>query len=129
MNLLSDWKWYSALAVFVLFTAFVVWLPGPGTRPTAAPATPSDNATPSSTVAPAPEAPQDASPAPSPAEQAPAPLDYDDMLQYTVQNGDTVEGIARLFVVSEDDLRRVNRLRFGEEFAPGDRILIPPSEL
>ena len=79
MNLLSDWKWYSALAVFVLFTAFVVWLPGPGTRPTTAPATPSDNATASSTVAPAPEAPQDASTAPSPAEQAPAPMDYDDM--------------------------------------------------
>lgn len=47
------------------------------------------------------------------------------MLQYTVQDGDTVYGIARLFVISEEDLRWANRIPEGGEFAPGDSIWIP----
>jgi spore germination protein YaaH len=48
------------------------------------------------------------------------------MLQYTVQEGDTVESITRLFVVSEDDFRRVNHIPNGGEVTPERRILIPP---
>ena len=47
------------------------------------------------------------------------------MLRYTVQEGDTVAGIARLFVISEDGLRRANRIPEGGEFNPGDNIWIP----
>ena len=47
------------------------------------------------------------------------------MLQYTVQDGDTVESIARLFVILEEDLRWANRIPEGGEVAPGDSIWIP----
>ena len=52
----------------------------------------------------------------------------DDMLRYRVQEGDTIGGLARLFVVSEGEIRRVNRLGEGEEVEQGAVILIPPME-
>ena len=47
------------------------------------------------------------------------------MLQYTVQDDDTVAKIARLFVIAEEDLRWANRIPEGGEFASGDKIWIP----
>ena len=49
------------------------------------------------------------------------------MLDYNVQEGDTVEGIARLFVVSADEIRKVNGLAPGAEVVPNKTIKIPPS--
>ena len=51
--------------------------------------------------------------------------DQENMLQYTVQDGDTVESIARLFVVSEQDLRWANHLPEDGEVVAGDRIRVP----
>jgi hypothetical protein len=45
------------------------------------------------------------------------------MLEYTVQEDDTPESIARLFVIRLDDLMAVNR---SVDFEPGQRIFIPP---
>lgn len=66
----------------------------------------------------------------APAAPAPAPEAagiQDAMLDYNVQEGDTVDGIARLFVVSADEIRKVNGLAAGEEVVPGKTIKIPPS--
>ncbi|HAL91628.1 MAG TPA: hypothetical protein DCM68_01225, partial [Verrucomicrobia bacterium] len=51
----------------------------------------------------------------------------DAMLDYTVQEGDTAEGIARLFVVRKDDILRVNNVAAGSDVQPGQKIKIPPS--
>ena len=70
----------------------------------------------------APEAPAVVAPA------APAPdASQEAMLDYTVQEGDTAEGIARLFVVSKDDILKVNNIAAGEDVKPGQKIKIPPS--
>ena len=109
MSLFSDWKWYAALGVFVLFTALVVWLPRPQAAPAAATPPPSPNGT-----------------ADMPSGR-PEPTDdeRENMLQYTVQDDDTVAKIARLFVTSEEELRWANRITEGGEFAPGDKIWVP----
>ena len=109
MKLLADWKWYAALAVFVLFTALVVWLPIPHTAP--ASATP-------------PPSPKGTVDMPS-GRPEPTADDRENMLQYTVQDDDTVAKIARLFVTSEEELRWANHIPEGGEFAPGDKIRIP----
>ena len=109
MRLLGDWKWNAALAVFVLFTALVVWL----TRPQAAPA-----------AAPTPPSPNDTTDMP-PGRPEPTAVERESMLRYTVQDDDTVYSIARLFVVSEEDLRWANQISEGGEFTPGDSIWIP----
>ena len=49
------------------------------------------------------------------------------MLEYTVQDGDTVESIARLFVVRQDEIRRVNNLSSGQDVSANQRIRIPPA--
>lgn len=51
------------------------------------------------------------------------------MLDYTVQDGDTAEGIARLFVVRKDDILRVNGIAAGSDVKAGQKIKIPPSSL
>ncbi len=90
---------WAAAAGFVAF--------GPGPRaPTSAPPT-------------VPAAAADAPP-------VPAPIPWDDMVEYAVQPEDTVAGIARLFAVPEDELRRVNHLPPGGEFRRAQRISIPP---
>ena len=76
--------------------------------------------------APVPEAAPAVAPAPAP-EAAPASGFQDAMLDYTVQEGDTVEGIARLFVVSKDDILKVNGIAAGTEVVPNQKIKIPPS--
>lgn len=117
MRLLGDWKWNAALAIFALCTAFVVFWPGPGSKPSGAPAT---------TTAQEPHG--TATNLPSAAEQDPTPAEYDAMLQYTVQEGDTAAGIARLFVISAEDLLRANHIRAGGEVTPGAIIRIPQSQ-
>ena len=110
MRLLADWKWYAALAVFVIFTALVVWLPGPQPKPTDA------------IVAFAPDlGPADQ----SPGRPEPTADERENMLQYTAQDGDTVAGIARLFRVTEENLRWANHIPDGGGFDPGDKIWLP----
>lgn len=53
--------------------------------------------------------------------------EQEDMLAYTVQDGDTVETIARLFVVRQEEIRRVNNLAPGQDVTPQQRIRIPPA--
>ena len=77
-------------------------------------------------VAPLPAPVPEVAPAPAP-EAAVASGFQDAMLDYNVQEGDTVEGIARLFVVSADEIRKVNGLAAGEEVVPNKTIKIPPS--
>ena len=98
---LGDWKWKGALLLFVAVAAAVVFVPLPHPPPP---------------------------PAPAPAESS-APLpDPDTMLCYTVQDGDTAAGIARLFVVSLDEFRRVNGIAPGDDVIPGTKVWIPPAE-
>lgn len=49
-------------------------------------------------------------------------------LQYVVQEGDTLEGIGRLFVVTADDLRRANPGIGARDVFPGETIFIPSAE-
>ncbi len=99
MKTIPDWKWKAALAAFGLVTAAVVFWPLPDPPP------------------PPPPPPESS----LPAEEA---FLTDDMLEYTVQEGDTPESIARLFVIRLDDLMAVNR---SVDFEPGQRIFIPPA--
>ena len=101
----------------------------------AKPAEAAPAAAPAAVEAPKVEAPA-AAPAAAPAvaaapEAAPAPAPegtaQDAMLDYTVQEGDTVEGIARLFVVRKDDILRVNNIPAGTDVKAGQTIKIPPS--
>ena len=110
MNILGDWKWNAALTSFVLFTALVGWLPGPQAESA--------------------DAIKDAAPAASPADLSPvgpgpAPDELEGMLHYTVQDDDTVAKIARLFVVSEEEIRWANRIPEGGEPVVGKDLRIP----
>ena len=109
MRFLGDWKWNAALVVFALFTALVVWLPGPQTKPAAGTAPPSPNGT-ANRPSGRPE---------------PTADERESMLQYTVQDDDTVYGIARLFVISEEDLRWANQMPDGGDLSVGELIWIP----
>ena len=80
-------------------------------------------------VAPAPEAAPEAMPAPAVAAPAAPVAGQDAMLDYTVQDGDTAEGIARLFVVNKDDILSVNGIPAGADVKPGQKIKIPPSSM
>ena len=110
MNILGDWKWYAALAVFVLFTALVVWLPGPQAKPADASAVSTPTASPADLT---------------PVRPAPTPDQLESMLNYTVQECDTVFSIARLFVVPEEEIRWANRMPEGGEVVAGDKIRVP----
>lgn len=108
--MLGDWKWYAALAVFALFSALVVLLPGPRAKSAGAirAAGPTVNST---DVA--------------PVNLGPTPDELKGMLHYTVQVDDTVASIARLFVIPEEDLRWANRIPDGGEMVAGDTIRVP----
>lgn len=103
MKTIPDWKWKAALALLVLAAAIVVFWPLPDPPP----------------------------PPPAPAAASTDPIDSpwnsDDMLQYTVQEGDTPESIARLFVIRLDDLMAANSTPLSGDFEPGQRIVIPPA--
>ena len=100
MNPANDWKWKLALGAFALFAGFVWFWPPPAPPPPA--------------------------PGPAEVEEQPAALSTNDMLRYTVQEGDTANGVARLFVVDESLLRRINRIPPGDDLEPGILIRIPP---
>jgi hypothetical protein len=116
MNILGDWKWNAALGVFVLFTAVVVLWPVTDPNPLA------DHA-----VAHSPSLNEPDDGLPSSGLPDPPPDDYDEMLQYTIQEGDTWDGIAHLFVVRLEDILRVNRQNDQDEPDPGRMIWIPPA--
>ena len=101
MNPANDWKWKLALGAFALFAGFVWFWPPPAPPPPAPP------------------------PASVEVEESDA-FPTDDLLYYTVQEGDTAHGIAHLFVIDESLLRRVNQIPPGDDFKPGTRIRIPP---
>jgi hypothetical protein len=56
------------------------------------------------------------------------PPGHDEMLVYTMQDNDTLENVARLFVVDPNRLREINGLHAGEEPYAGQRIVIPPPQ-
>ncbi len=76
---------------------------------------------------PVPEAPAVVAPASS--TPPPPSASQEAMLDYTVQDGDTAEGIARLFVVRKADILRVNNIPEGSDVKAGQKIKIPPSSL
>ncbi len=97
----GDWKWKGALLLLAVAAAAVVFVPLPDPPPPSAPA-----------------------PA---ASSAPRP-DPETMLCYTVQEGDTAAGIARLFEAPIDEFLRVNDMAPGSDVVPGTRVWIPPAE-
>ena len=113
----NDWKWYAALVAFMIFTAFVVRMP----RPPALPASPGAASGNSSSA----QVP-DAGPPGTHTDSATVP--DPDWLYYTVQEGDTIESIAQLFVIRADDFGAANGLLLGEELTPGRCVRIPPPE-
>ena len=65
----------------------------------------------------------------TPANAAPIPdFPQDQLIEYTVQVDDSVDSIARLFVVSADDIRAVNNLSADAQLRSGQVIRIPPSK-
>ena len=83
-------------------------------------ALPAMEAAPAAVAAPAPAAVVE------PVADVPA-VSSEPMLNYTVQDGDTIETISRLFVVKQDDIRRVNNIPAGQDVKPNQRIQIPPT--
>jgi LysM repeat protein len=89
--------------------------------PVAAPAT-QEPITPSS-VQPAPAAP---APAPAmPAVETPAPVSQAQPLDYTVQDGDTLDSIAKLFIVRKEDIMTLNGVTDSAALKPGMKLKIP----
>ena len=78
-----------------------------------------------------PSAPAPAAAAPAaaaPAARAPElAAGQDPLLDYTVQEGDSADSIARLFVVRKDDIRSLNSIPPCGDVQPGQKIKIPPS--
>jgi LysM repeat protein len=58
-----------------------------------------------------------------------APADQDGDLEYIVMDGDTLDEIARLFIVSKQSLIEYNALRPDQALTVGQVIKIPPSAL
>ena len=112
----NDWKWYAALALFVVFTAYVMRIPRPPARPPPGAASGSRP----SAQAPALDA--------GVQDPVPAAVPDTDWLYYTVQDGDSIESIAQLFVIRAEDFCAANGLLRAEELAPGRRVRIPPPE-
>lgn len=100
----SHWTWKLALALFAVVAVLVVFWPLPDLPPPPEPR---------------PIAAEEEDPAPEFAEES--------MLTYTVQESDTADSIARLFVVRLDDILNVNRIPLGGDVEPGQRIWIPPA--
>lgn len=86
---------------------------------------------------PAPEAPEPelsapapvVMPAPAPAPAAPKVPAQDQPLDYTIQPGDTLESIAKLFLVRQEDLLKLNGISDPGSVKPGQRLKIPPTAL
>ncbi len=93
------------------------------TKPSASAAAPAPAPTPAPAAPPnrSAEAPRKE----SPVEPAGPPTGGTAPLMYTVHEGDTLETIARTFMVRVDSLRRLNNLPPGAEVKAGQRIQIP----
>lgn len=66
----------------------------------------------------------------SPAQQDPASSSSQEKpIIYKVMDGDTIDEVAKLFIVSKRELVELNGLAPGEELAAGRKIKIPPSAL
>lgn len=53
----------------------------------------------------------------------------DQPLDYTVQPGDTLDSIAKLFIVSKDEIMKLNGLSSTDSVKPGQKLKIPPTSL
>lgn len=83
-----------------------------------APITPSSVESAPSVPAPAPAMPAVEPPVPAPVSQA-QPLDY------TVQDGDTLDSIAKLFIVRKEDIMTLNGVSDSAALKPGMKLKIP----
>jgi LysM repeat protein len=59
----------------------------------------------------------------------PATGTTDGVMSYTVMEGDTIEEITRLFIVSKEEILELNNLAPNAALVPGTTIKIPPSSL
>jgi LysM repeat protein len=62
-----------------------------------------------------------------PASATPEPSTLAQAFEYVVQDGETLEDIARAFIVSADDVRTLNALDPKAVVKPGQTLKIPPS--
>jgi len=83
------------------------------------------------TVEPITESEVDDAPAPAPAAPAAAAPSASSTppLDYTVLSGDTLDEIAKLFIVSKEEILRLNNLVSEDSIKPGMKLLIPPPDL
>ena len=88
--------------------------------PAAAPVPPPQDPITPSSVQPAP-----ASPAPAMPAVAPAPVSQAQPLDYTVQDGDTLDSIAKLFIVRKEDIMTLNGVTDSAALKPGMKLKIP----
>jgi len=65
----------------------------------------------------------------SPAEAANIDELDEQPLDYTVLEGDTLDEIAKLFIVSKEDIIELNNLSADGTLTPGQKLLIPPPDL
>jgi hypothetical protein len=62
----------------------------------------------------------------SPVQSRPTSGMYSNALTYTIQYGDTLAGVSRLFLLREDDIVKANpQLQKNAPLTPGQPILIP----
>lgn len=106
-------------------------IPGAKGTPAAAPvAPPPPPPAVLSEPAPAPIAPPPPPPAlvppPAPASEMPS---QEQPLDYTVQEGDSLEAIAKLFIVRQDDILKLNNISDPAAIKPGMKLKIPPTTL
>ncbi|OQW94636.1 MAG: hypothetical protein BWK77_08895 [Verrucomicrobia bacterium A1] len=99
----------------------------------AAPVVVEPSAAPEMEPAPAPMAPVapavEPPPAPAPAPASPMSAAQDQPLDYTVQDGDTLDSIAKLFIVRREDIMKLNTISDPASVKPGMKLKIPPTSL
>jgi LysM repeat protein len=105
----------------------------PGAVAPAAEVVPSAPAAESMPAAPAPITPSSVQPVPSAPAPAPAmpavessvPVSQAQPLDYTVQDGDTLDSIAKLFIVRKEDIMTLNGVTDSAALKPGMKLKIP----
>jgi len=70
-----------------------------------------------------------AAPAPAVMAPAPPPMSTEAALDYTVQDGDTLDSIAKIFIVSKEDIMRLNNIVDPQSVKTGQKLKIPPTML
>jgi LysM repeat protein len=58
-------------------------------------------------------------------EAPPAPVSQGQPLDYTVQDGDTLDSIAKLFIVRKEDIMTLNSVTDSSALKPGMKLKIP----